>query len=476
MSSRYLGLGFSSVLLFLLGVVLHRVWIGNPSVDPYRTLELEAYTNHLRQNGGLLVKTADSGNPSTRIIEFNGKSVVGWDDDPMPYLGSGWISLIRRSLSALESFGIWSELWYGAGLVFGVALIFLFFKATLNPLAATLSVIGTLVVGLFSWQNNSLPFSNVGFTPEIIGAGRRDAFIENHNPWERVDTFYGLGSTVFAACLSLILILAILRHLGKLRSLPNWILVITLAFVLILAELSRLGSSLILAPATLFAISTIYPTHSKVKTALRAIAIVAVIPLLRTIVLTSFAIVREIQSGIPWNSVPFSSSSAHRILLGLSFNPNGSSQPGLGGVTWSDNEVIDLVSSDKNLIFLTPEYNSAAFSLFLKIVFEQPVEYLFQIFSKISLALQFFETRLAVIAVLSVVLLFLKPQRLNRFSLTILGTLAITAILGFLPILASRPFSLFLFYLKPVLDVALALLVGLLLSTIISRLKVKMSV
>jgi hypothetical protein len=460
-----------SLVVSCMGFILYRVWIGPPRVDPNRTLELEAYTYHLRENGGLLVKHAESGSPYTNSIQFEGKSVVGWDDDPIPYLGTGWISQVARSLTALEAFGIWSALWYGVCLMLGVVFIYLFFKNSLNSLGATLSLIATFVVGLFSLLNNSLPFSNVGFTPEVLGSERKTGFIQLHNPWERVDAFYGLGSTVFAACLFFILIIAIMHRTGQLQRFPNWFLGAILAIVLILAELSRLGSSLILTPAALFAIFTIYPTRSKLRSIVRVVVFVALIPILRFLVLLALAVVRQIQTGIPWNLVPFSNSSSHRILLGLSFSKNGYDQPGLGAVVWSDNAVREMVSGEKSLTLLSPEYNAAASDLFIRIVSENPVEFLVLNLEKILFTAHFFELRIVMILALVVILLALKQNSLKSFDLGILGTIAATAILGILPLLASRPFSLFLFYLKPLSDLVLALLIGFVLSSVISKLR-----
>jgi hypothetical protein len=328
-----------------------------------------------------------------------------------------------------------------------------------------------LVLGLLSWQNSSLPFSNVGFSPEVLGASRKDKFIELHNPWEKVDSFYGLGSTVFSALLILILLCTLLYQSGKFRMIPKWVLVVFLVGVLTLAEMSRVGSSLVLSPAAVYAILILYPTKNKIRMFLIALSGVLLIPALKSSALMSIAVIRQAQAGIPWNLVPFDGPNFHRVLLGLSFSLDGYSQPGMGGVVWSDNAVVELVKGGKSLVPYSPEYSNEAAKIFLNIVQESPFDYLSQLITKFVFTSQFFEIRILLIILLALVAVLLKSGHKSPVEPMIFWVMTSTVFLGILPLLLSRPFSLFLFYLKPASDLILSLLIGIVIQRLALRIK-----
>jgi hypothetical protein len=235
-----------------------------------------------------------------------------------------------------------------------------------------------------------------------------------------------------------------------------------LILITLLGELSRLGSGLILLPATFLALIYIFNFRSKKVAVLSLLGAMLVIPMLRSGVMELFSFIREMQSGIPRDLVPLTSPIGHRLLLGLSFSTSGVKSAGIDGLTWSDLDVFALVSAKSGSIPFSSQYNQDAIDLFFATISNSPVEYVNQLFIKTLWVCKLLELRL-LLGFIGVLILFIlkiklrsKLFRLGEFK-SMWYSIIITFLLGLTPLLASRPFTLYLFYLKPVSDLILVI-------------------
>ena len=264
----------------------------SPTVDPWRALELLAYADYYPQSSILLAKKELTGSPTTSRYSYEGMAVVGWDDDPLPYLGTGWIATIFPSYDGTAAFQMLGRFWYALCLAFSIVMIHLLLRRFSGDGAGWWATsIAVLSVALLSTRNLSLPFSSYGFTPELIAASQVPHFLATHNPWPRVDAFYGLTSTSFMALFAALMVVGLLGKPVK-KSWRFWCLVAPAGLtILLLGELSRVGTGLLLLPAALFVWHVYRPSQKKGFFIFRLFILLGLVALLRRSALGWIALV-----------------------------------------------------------------------------------------------------------------------------------------------------------------------------------------
>lgn len=453
-------------------------WVGDkiensPTVDPWRAQELLAYADQYQQSSILLAKKELTGSPTTSRFAYEGMAVVGWDDDPLPYLGSGWVAAIFPELDGLAAFQMLGKVWFALCFSLSIVMIYLLLRRFQMDGAILATSIAVLSVALLAVRNLSLPFSSYGFTPELVSASQVPNFLVTHNPWPRVDAFYGLSSTSFTALFAMLTVLGLCGKPMK-KSWRFWTLIApVVVVVLTVGELSRVGTGLLLLPSALFIWHAYRPSNLKKVALFRLFILLGLLPLLRRSALGLIALVRQWQSGIPWDLVPFSTPSGPRLLLGLSFSQEGWDKEGIDGIVWSDTYINERLAKSGAEVF-SEEFNRFALKDFFAVILTNPWDYLQQLIGKLLLTAQFFELRLVILSLALIILLAvtrLVPSEGQKIMPTSFGLTMF--VLALTPVLASRPFSLFFYYLKPLLDILFGMIFGLITARLASVLKAR---
>lgn len=439
-------------------------------VDYYRSYEIEAYSDHFKETGELLTKRSSEGSPYTSRLSFGGKAVVASEDDPLNYVAAGLLTSLLNLSRGLDGLRIWFYLLYGVCFAMIIMALTKYIQLLGLHLAASIVASG-IVLAVLSICNNSLPFTTYGFTPEIPHPWLQP-FLQRHNPWERVDAWYGSASTAFVILFATWLLIGLSGGCTKKRvKFQTFGLIAVSLVTLLVGEMSRLGSGLALLPVITFGLQQYRVKPSKLKSVLITTVILTIVTIcLRYLVLFAFALVRQFQSGIPWSHVPLSSPVGHRLLLGLSFRRSGIGEPGINGLLWSDNDVFLRIVGDSKIIPFSSEYNKAALSEFVRTISSQSFEFVAQIVEKILFSPLFFGYHITILMIVYVVIRFQRNARkdspmrvIHNAKVTIFATIAIGAV----PILSSRPFSMYFFYIKPMLDICVVLLVSIAVSRFI---------
>lgn len=456
---------FSAIFMATIFTAIAHTHPSIPPPDYYRGYELDATYEFAKSNGLVLLKYGDTGRPDLPNYGY-AITPAGWDDSPFHYLAVGILSHFHFiNGSGVEVFLLYAKAIYGIS-------IFLFFGTVIYSAVSVLKLrvywvlLTFTAVSLISISFKSLPFTLVGFTPQIVALTNRNEFIFKHNPYTNVDWLYGLSSSFLLIFIS-IWIFLLFYSIGK-NIRFSGLFSIFLVSVLVLENVRPLDS-FVLIPLFLLVLYCNKFIVSKTQIVLSFFLSLILIILMRILSSKALHFYWLKSTGFSFEDIQNSSNSLHRLFLGLSFNRLGwdYNLAGLGGVYFNDNYVFQLVKSiDSRVTLYSREYNTILLDEYKKIVFSDLLGFIELHIQKLLFTPQFFTVFITFIFLTTAIFFLsrdLMQQHLTKvipwFSLRNFWiALASMVILSLLPILVSRPFSPFMGALKISLEISLLFL------------------
>jgi hypothetical protein len=411
------------------------------TIDLWRNAELEATRIWNLQHFMLGMKETGPGAPPTNSFSWRGLSPAGSNDDPFLFFLVGLCSWLGLNFNSQTVLGFLQTALYAVIIIFASLSVFVFKQRQKNVLVLPKIFVVLSIISVISLLQHTAPFSNFAAIQQTPPGMSRVSLVSTKDPFIYVDGFYGFQATVVSAFFFIWVFLVFYKEQKKLKAF--FVIFGLISFIIL--ESSRIGSFLFILPLVLITVGI-------KKIQLKGILLLTSSYFVGKILLSyGVNIIRSILSGMPLDLLPLNGNVGHRLLLGLSYNTEGLQAPGINGWLWNDAFVESrVISLHPGLVPYSNEYNSTTLEMFFGEVLSFPIDYLLQLCSKVFFTVQIMSWQLLVIFVLVCFLLLRKRKIFPSKKWKLFWCYLL--IVSILPLLLSRPLTLFTYSMKPALD------------------------